>query len=176
MSGEKRAHDEDEPQESLSVVYAELRKIAKAFLRRERRDNSLQTTLLVNEAYLRLRARDSMIASDRTRFLMIAAGMMRRILVDFARRRRAVKRGGEIPHIPIEEWHRPDVMSLDRVLDIDRALSKLENLDKRQSEIVAMRFFAGLSEEEIAEAMEVSVRTVKREWSTAKAWLYNELL
>jgi RNA polymerase sigma factor (TIGR02999 family) len=159
----------------MDLTYHELRKIAAGHMRRERSARSLQTTDLVHEAYLRLVDQAGTPLRDRSHFFQVAAHVMRQILIDRARKRKAGKRGGGVP-----------ALSLDKALDIaeaqsgdllvlEDALSRLEKLDSRQCQVVEMRFFAGMSEEEIAQVLEVSARTVNREWRMARAWLYKEV-
>lgn len=168
--GEKEALNELVP-----VLYRELRKLAAAYLRRERPDHTLQTTALVHEAYLRLAEQASTGCQGRTHFFAIAAHLMRQILVDHARHRNAAKRGSG-NRVPLDEAK--EIMSEQQEVDLiglDRALEKLAELDPRQSRIVEMRFFAGLTEDEIAEVLGVAPITVKRDWRAAKALLYREL-
>jgi RNA polymerase sigma factor (TIGR02999 family) len=159
----------------MDLTYRELRKIAAGHMRRERSGRSLQTTDLVHEAYLRLVDQATIAWRDRGHFFQVAAHVMRQILIDRARKRNAGKRGGGVLQI-----------SLDRVLDIaeanggdllvlEEALARLEKADGRQCQVVEMRFFAGMSEDEIAEVLGVSSRTINREWRMARAWLYKEL-
>jgi RNA polymerase sigma-70 factor (ECF subfamily) len=158
----------------MPVVYAELHRRAAAYLRRERRDHTLQPTALVNEAYLRLV--DQRAAwQNRGQFLGVAAQMMRRVLVDHARRGRMAKRSGKwlriTLHEPVAEVAGPEV----EILDLDRALTRLAAFDPRKSEIVELRFFGGLSLEETAGVVGLSVATVEREWQAARAWLFAAL-
>jgi RNA polymerase sigma factor (TIGR02999 family) len=149
----------------MDLTYRELRKIAAGHLRRERSARSLQTTDLVHEAYLRLVDQAATPWRDRAHFFQVAAHVMRQILVDRARKRHARKRGGGVAEI-----------SLDGALDIAEARSAdLQQADSRQCQVVEMRFFAGMSEDEIAEVLGVSARTVNREWRMARAWLYKEV-
>ena len=159
----------------IELTYRELRKIAAGHLRRERSARSLQTTDLVHEAYLKLVDQAGTPWRDRSHFFQVAAHVMRQVLIDRARKRHAGKRGGGVPEI-----------SLDRALDIvearsgdllvlEEALARLEAMDARQCQVVEMRFFAGMSEDEIAEVLGVSSRTINREWRMARAWLYKEL-
>jgi len=159
----------------MEVVYAELRRLAHSYLRRERRGNTLQSTALVHEAYLRLIDQKNVTWQNRAHFFGIAAHMMRRILVDHARSRQASKRGGGISMLALEE---ADVGSGPPALDLvvlDQALEGLAGIDPQQSRIVELRFFAGLSIDETAEVLKISPATVKREWAMAKAWLYREM-
>lgn len=157
------------------VVYDELRILAAAQLRRERDDHTLQPTALVNEAYVRLLGSDRPAWSDRSHFFRAAARAMRRILIEHARRRARVKRGGNPVRVSLDEvgpesWDEPET-----VLALDEALRRLEEQDARSSEVVQLRYFAGLSVAQTAEALGVSERTVKREWTFARAWLRNAL-
>ena len=159
----------------MPLVYGELRRLAASYLRSERRDHTLQPTALVHEAYLRLVDQRSTDWRNRAHFFGIAAQMMRRILVDHARRRHAAKRsGGTVPF----EVETSDDVWLERgaeLLALDAALTKLEGLDPDQARVVELRFFGGLTIEETAEAARVSPATVKREWRTARAWLRREI-
>jgi RNA polymerase sigma factor (TIGR02999 family) len=159
----------------MPLVYAELHRLAAAYLRRERHGHTLQPTALVHEAYARMVAQPSADCHTRTRFFAIAANLMRQVLVNHAHRHRAAKRGGG------NKVTLGDAIMLARqtqivdVLVLDEALNKLAQLDPRQCRIVELRFFCGLTEDEIAEALELSSRTVKRDWLMAKAWLHGEL-
>ena len=154
------------------VVYDELRRIAGAQLRRERAPHTLDATALVHEAYLRLAGQAPADPRDRSHFLGIAARAMRQVLVDHARRRAAAKRGGSWERTSITGKGIPDGMDLDGLLALDEALERLE---ERQRRIVEMRFFGGMTEEETAEALGLSSRTVQRDWLKARAWIYQEL-
>ena len=159
----------------MELTYHELRKIAAGHMRRERSGHSLQTTDLVHEAYLRLVDQAATPLRDRAHFFQVAAHVMRQILIDRARKRHAGKRGGGVPEISLDraldiaEAHSGDLLAL------EEALTRLENVDVRQSQVVEMRFFAGMSEDEIAKVLGISARTVNREWRMARAWLYKEL-
>ncbi len=158
-----------------TLVYVELHRLAKVYMARERRGHSLQTTALVNEAYLRLVDWKNVQWQNRAHFFAVSAQMMRRILVDFARSRRYAKRGGDARPLPLEEAATvSDQRGRDFVM-LDDALKSLEEIDARKSRIVELRFFGGLSVEEIAQVLKVSPRTVLREWSLARAWLYKEM-
>jgi len=166
--GEKAALDSLVP-----LVYRELRKLASAYLHRERSDHTLQPTALVHEVYLRLVDQSAAECRSRTHFYAIAANLMRQILVDHARYRRAAKRGGE--KVVIDEASgavQPREMDL---IALDEALDRLAELDPRQSRIVELRFFGGLTEDEIAEVLGVSPITVKRDWRMARAVLQKEV-
>ncbi|HKE28311.1 MAG TPA: ECF-type sigma factor [Bryobacteraceae bacterium] len=158
------------------IVYAELRRLARRCLRGEHPDHSLQTTALVNEAYVRLVDYKRMQWHDRAHFFAVSAQLMRRILVEHARRRN-LKRGGGIPHVALDEaaivGAAPDTEA--GFIALDHALNKLGKLDARKVQVVEMRFFGGLSVEETAEVLKVSTVTVKRDWKIAKLWLYRQL-
>ena len=157
----------------LPIVYDELHRLASGYLKRERTGHTLQSTALVNEAWMRL-ADQSAPWQNRAHFLGVAAQAMRRILVDHARRRAAQKRGGQDARVTLADVSAPGGREVDLVL-LDEALERLAALDERQAKMVTMRFFAGLSVEETAEALGVSEKTVKRDWAAAKAWLHREL-
>lgn len=158
----------------MELVYQELRGLARAHMRRERSDHTLQATALVNEAYVRLSAGVSIEWKDRAHFFRAAAQSMRRVLVDHARTLRTAKRG-EGKKVALHETHLITPTADVDLLDLDRALEALDELDERQARIVELRFFAGLTVDEGAEALGLSPATVKREWRTAKAWLRREL-
>jgi len=156
------------------IVYEELRRLARRYMRGERPGHSLQTTALVNEAYMRLIDYKSMQWQNRAHFFAVSSQLMRRILVDHARRHN-LKRGGGLPHVSFEDTAE---VGADRAADLvalDDALDALARIDHRKVQVVEMRFFGGLSVEETAEVLKVSPITVMRDWSTAKAWLYREL-
>jgi RNA polymerase sigma factor (TIGR02999 family) len=155
------------------IVYDELHRLAGRYMRREREGHSLQTTALVNEAYLRLVDYKRMQWQNRAHFFAVSAQLMRRILVEHARRHN-VKRGGGIPHISLDEAAVVDHKAADLVM-LDDAMNALARLDLRKVRVVEMRFFGGLSVEETAQVLKVSPVTVLRDWSIAKAWLYREL-
>ena len=159
----------------MDAAYGELHRLAHRFMAREHPGHTLQTSALVNEAYLRLMRQKNSQWQNRAHFFGIAARMMRRILVDHARSQRFAKRGGGALHVSLSEAAgRTDNKTAD-VLALDEALSELERMDAQQSRIVEARFFGGLTINETAEALSISVDSVKRDWSTAKAWLYREL-
>jgi RNA polymerase sigma-70 factor (ECF subfamily) len=156
------------------IVYDELHRLARHYMRGERSGHSLQTTALVNEAYMRLVDYKGMQWQNRAHFFAVSAQVMRRILVDHARRRN-LKRGGGVPHVALEDTA---IVGGDRGADLialDDAMKELAKLDGRKMQVVEMRFFGGLSVEETAEVLKVSTVTVMRDWRTAKAWLYREL-
>jgi RNA polymerase sigma factor (TIGR02999 family) len=162
--------------ELTPLVYAELRKLARGYMRRENRDTTLQTTGLVNECYLRLV--DTRVAwQNRAHFFALSGRLMRRILVDFARSRQYAKRGGGAPHVMLSSTNEQPSMSEPGrdLLALDDALTALATIDQRKSRIVELRFFGGFSNEDIAEALGVSAKTVMREWQVARVWLFREL-
>lgn len=158
----------------IPMVYHELHRLARRYMSRERAGHSLQTTALVNEAYMRLVDYKAMKWQNRAHFFAVAAQVMRRILVDFARRHN-LKRGRDNPHISIEEAAELGVGPAPDLVALDEAMNALARMDPRKVQVIEMRFFAGLSVEEIAEILNVSAVTVMRDWSTARAWLYREL-
>lgn len=160
----------------MPLVYDELRRLAAGYLRRERPGQTLQPTALVNEAYLRLVKDKNLAWQNRAHFMAIAAHSMRQILVDRARARGSLKRGGSRRRITLSEAAAAaEGLSVD-VIAIDESLDRLAALDAQQARIVELRFFGGLTVEETAEALGISPATVKREWSVARAWLRRELL
>ena len=167
--------DQDAGERVFPLVFQELRRQAARYMRRERREHTLQPTALVHEAYLRLAGLDGLDFPSRGHFFALAAKVMRRVLVDHARRRRAAKREGwrvtlSDPDLPAGSAPGTDLLALDEALD------ELTRLDPDQARIVELRFFAGLSVEETAQIVRVSPRTVKREWQTARVWLQHRLV
>jgi RNA polymerase sigma factor (TIGR02999 family) len=159
----------------LPVVYKELRRQAASYLRRERQNHTLQPTALVNEAYIRLVDQRNVRWQNRAHFFGVAAQAMRRIVIDHARTRQRIKRGGVQHAVTLDEGMlAAEARSID-VLALDEVLTRLATIDARQARVVELRFFGGLSVEETADVMSISPATVKREWSMAKAWLHNEL-
>jgi RNA polymerase sigma factor (TIGR02999 family) len=158
----------------VPIVYEELRRLAHHYMRGERAGHTLQTTALVNEVYLRLAGIDSLRWRDRAHFFAMAATLMRRVLVDYARQRGREKRGAGVSVTSLDEIAVASKREVD-VVALDEALDRLAAVDPQQSRVVELRFFAGLSVEETAEALGISPATVKRDWATAKLWLYNEL-
>jgi RNA polymerase sigma factor (TIGR02999 family) len=166
--------DQDALARLTPIVYDELRRLARHYMKRERAGHSLQITALVNEAYLRLVDYKRMHWQNRAHFLAVSAQAMRRILVDHARRRN-VKRGGDAPHVPLDD---AAVISADRSADfvsLDDALNALAEMAPRKARVIELRFFGGLTVEETAAVLQVSPITVMREWKSARAWLYREL-
>ena len=163
-------------EELTPLVYQQLHRLAHHHLRHERPGHTLQTSALVNEAYLRLVDWKNVRWQSRAHFFAVSAQLMRRILVDFARSRRFQKRGGGVPALALEE---AALISSERSTDLvalDEALASLSQLDARQSRVVELRFFGGLTVEETAEVLKVSTGTVRRDWSLARAWLRREML
>ncbi len=177
MSGLLRAWsdgDRDALDRLTPIVYAELHRLAKRYMKRERPGHSLQATALVNEAYMRLVDYKGMHWQNRAHFFAVSAQLMRRILVEHARRHN-LKRGGNVPHVALDD---AAIIGGDRDADLvllDEAMNTLAQFDARKAQVVEMRFFGGLSVDETAEVLKVSPVTVMRDWSTAKAWLYREL-
>ena len=159
----------------LPLVYDELRRLARHYLRRERSDHTLQSTALVHEAYLRLGGNNPPEWQNRAHFFGIAAHLMREILMEHARTRNAAKRGGGACRLTLDEaiafQNQPDL----DLLELDRALCELAGFDEQQSRIVELRFFGGLTIEDTSEVLGISPATVKREWVTARAWLYRSM-
>ncbi len=167
--------DKDALDRLMPFVYSELRRLAHAYMRRQKSDHTLQTTALVNEAYMRLIDTSRVRWQDRNHFFAMSAKMMRRILVDSARSKNARKRGGGEHMVTFDEALPVVEAKAADLIDLDDALTRLAELDERQSRIVELRYFGGLTEEEIADVLEVSARTVRRDWSIARAWLFREL-
>ncbi len=167
--GDRRALDRLTP-----IVYDELRRLARRYVRQERPGHSLQATALVNEAYMRLVDYKRMQWQDRAHFFAVSAQLMRRILVDHARRHN-LKRGAAVPHVSLDDAASVPGEAPTDLLALDDALNALAQLDPRKARVVEMRFFGGLSVEETAAVLSVSPVTVMRDWSSAKAWLYREL-
>ena len=169
------AGDEKALDQLMPLVYRELRRLAKRYMAKERTGHTLQPTALVNEAYLRLVDLNKMRWQNRAHFFAVAAQMMRRILVEFARKRHRHKRGGEAERVTLEDQleitseARPDLVA------IDELLTTLAAIDGRLNRVVELRFFGGLTVEETAEVMQMSPQTVNRAWKTAKVWLLREL-
>jgi RNA polymerase sigma factor (TIGR02999 family) len=162
--------------ELLPLVYRELRRQAVGYLRHERPDHTLQPTALIHEAYIRLVGQRRVAWQNRAHFFGVAAHMMRRILVDHARAHRAVRRPAAALRVRFDDAQGVATQPVDcEVLLLDRALAELSELDTRQAHIVELRYFAGFSEQEIADALSISRSTVTREWQSARAWMYRRL-
>ncbi len=185
--GEKRQHevtgilhdwsggDAQAPERLMPLVYDELRRLARAFLAGERRGHTLQPTALVNEAYLRLVDQTRVNWQNRAHFYGIASSMMRRVLIDHARAHATEKRGGAAVHLSLNDLQIPLEQRATDLVALDEALERLTQFDERKCRVVEMRFFGGLKDEEIAEVLGVTTRTVLRDWKKARLWLYREL-
>ena len=162
------------PQADMERVYSELRKVAAFHLKRRAPQASLQPTALVNETWLRLAQRPW---KSRSHFMAVASATMRNVLVDYVRARLAEKRGGQWTHVSIDGGNEPEGMTfnLAQVLDVHNALERLSELDARKARVVEMRFFGGMDFDEIAEALNISLVTAKRDWQFSRAWLYDSL-
>lgn len=169
-NGDKAALDKLVP-----VVYQELRRLASYYMRRERLGHTLQTSALVNEAYMRLVDYRQMRWQSRAHFFAVAAQAMRRILVDHARKRHFAKRGGGAIQVSLDEAATVSAKQAAELIELDDALTALEAIDPRKSRIVELRYIGGLSIEETAEVLDISPATVQREWKSAKAWLYQAI-
>jgi RNA polymerase sigma factor (TIGR02999 family) len=166
-----RGGSRDALEQLIPTVYQELRRIAQRYVSRERSGLTLQATALVNEAYLRLVNIREVAWQDRAHFFAVCSELMRRVLVDYARARLFKKRGGGSDHIALDENSALAPMRAEELLDVDRALTALSEVDPRKARMVEMRFFAGLSAEEVAAVLDVSIQTVHRDWKISKAWL-----
>jgi RNA polymerase sigma factor (TIGR02999 family) len=167
--------DEAAMNQLVPLVYEELRRLARRHLARQRRGHTLQTADLVNEAYLKLVNLKGAGWKNRVHFFAVASRAMRFVLVDYARRRGYAKRGGNPVRVSLSEADQVSEQRTAEVVAVDEALSRLAALDPRKAQIVELRYFGGLSGEETAEVLDLSSRTIKREWRWAKAWLYREL-
>ena len=175
LLAEMRAGDEEARERLVAIVYSDLRRMAAKYLRSERPGHTLQPTALVNEGFVRLFGGTEVAWKDRAHFFAVAATQMRRILVDHARTTTAKKRGGRRVKVSLTEVNGLGTSQDEDLLALDEALSTLEGLDSRAARVVELRFFGGLSEEEAAEALGISTSTLKRDWRTAKAWLFTRL-
>ncbi len=161
--------------ELVPLVEHELHRIALNFIRGQRPGNSLQATELVNEAFLRLVDSDKVNWQDRNHFFAMSAKLMRRVLVDLARRKNSLKRGSDRVRVTLNDAIEVENNAATDIVLLNEALDRLSSLSPRQAQIVELRYFGGLTEEQIAETLEVSVRTVRRDWNVARAWLFREL-
>jgi len=169
--------DERAPEELIPLVFDELRRLARHYMRNERVGHTLQPTALVNEAYMRLAGYDRMDWQSRSHFIGVAASVMRQVLIDYARKRTAAKRGGDEQPVELNE-NLDGLLSNQQsaeLIDLDVALSKLAEMNERHAKIIELRYFGGLTVEETAEALGVSPVTVKRDWAVARAWLKTQL-
>jgi RNA polymerase sigma factor (TIGR02999 family) len=167
--------DEEARERLVPFVYEELKRQAKRLMARERRDHTLQPTALVHEAFMRLSKQTGVEWQNRNHFYAISARLMRQILVDHARAHAAEKRGSNAIHFSIDDVDMPVEQRADSILMVDEVLDRLAAIDPQQAKVVEMRFFGGLNNSEIAEALDISERTVVREWRSAKLWLFREL-
>jgi len=158
----------------LPLVYAELHRLAAAYMRRERQDHTLQPTALINEAYLRLAGED-VNWQNREHFIGVAANVMRRVLVDYARAHKAEMRGGGLRRVELDEGVAISAERSEEVLSLDEALNRLMELNPRQARVVELRYFGGLSVEQIASILAIAPRSVKRDWALARIWLFQQL-
>jgi RNA polymerase sigma factor (TIGR02999 family) len=158
----------------LPFIECELRRLAHNYMRRERRDHTLQTTAVVNEAYIRLVNQKKVRWQNRAHFFAIAASFMRRILVDYARAHQRAKRGGDVIQVSLSDANVLSTNESLALLELDLALHKLAKLDERKARVVEYRYFGGLGAEEVAEVLKISLSTVERDWVLAKAWLRRE--
>jgi RNA polymerase sigma-70 factor (ECF subfamily) len=175
LLGEWSNGDEEALGKLFPLMHSELHRLAHHYMSRERAGHTLQTTAILNEAYLRLVDNTKPIWQGRTHFIAAAAQLMRRIMVDHARERRSLKRGGGALKVTLDEAALVTETRSQELLDLDEALERLALQDARKSQIVELRHFGGLTVEETAEFLKLSQRTVEREWTMAKAWLYREL-
>jgi RNA polymerase sigma-70 factor (ECF subfamily) len=169
-----RAGDPQAAQDLLPLVYAELHRLAKSYMRRERPDHTLQATALINEAYLRL-AGEEIDWKNRAHFIGLSAQVMRRVLVDHARAHNAEQRGGGLQRVEMQEELAISPEKLDQVQQIDHLLKKLEKENPRQARVVELRYFGGLTFEEIGGLLQLTSRTVKTDWALARIWLLDQL-
>lgn len=169
-----RTGDEKATADLLPMVYDELHRLAKCYMRRERQDHTLQATALVNEAYLKLAHGDTNWA-NREHFIGVAANVMRRVLVDYARQHKAEMRGGHRKRVELEEGLAITGEHADDVLMVDELLSRLKSDRPRQARVVELRYFGGLSFEQMASLLKVSSRSVKRDWALARIWLFQQM-
>jgi RNA polymerase sigma-70 factor, ECF subfamily len=175
LLGQLAQGDEAAAAKLIPLVYDELRRLAAAYMRRERQEHTLQPTALVNEAYLRLIEQRQVHWQGRAHFFGIAAQLMRRILIDHARAHLRDKRGGGMISVPLDEALVFSPEKSSELIKLDESLDRLAKLDPRQGKVVELRFFGGLTVEQTADTLGISAKTVKREWSLAKAWLHGEL-
>jgi RNA polymerase sigma factor (TIGR02999 family) len=159
----------------ITLLYPELHRIAEAHMRRERRDHTLQATALVSEFFVHIARTPAFTTRTKAQFLIVASVAMRRLLVDYARARKTEKRGGQLVRVDIDTADPAQAGNVEQLLAIDELLSELARSDARAAQIVELRFFGGLSGAEIADALQIHERTVKRDWQMARAWLYSQL-
>jgi RNA polymerase sigma-70 factor, ECF subfamily len=175
LLGELRSGNEKARDELVTIVYPELRRIAGRYLRQERSSHTLRPTALVHEVYLRLFGTEQATWQNRAHFFAVVAREMRHLLVDYARKRNAMKRSDGNVRISLTDFPAITGDYEEDLVALDEALSRLERIDPRVSQVVELRFFTGLSERETAEALKISISTLKRDWNFAKAWLFDQL-
>ena len=175
LLGEMKQGSREAESRLLQIVYPELRRIAQLRLRNERQGHTLQPTALANEAYMRLAGQMDKDWQSRSHFYAVAAQLMRRILVDYARHKKAAKRDGNRRQVELTDEIAVTEDRLEEILTINEALGRLAEFDPRCCKVVEMRFFGGMTEDEVAEVLQIAPRTVKRDWTVAKAWLHGEL-
>jgi len=168
--GDKSAADQ-----LLPLVYSELHRLAKGYMSRERRDHTLQPTALINQAYLRIAQQENVEWQNHSHFIGFAANVMRRVLVDHARERNAAMRGGKQVRVDLDEGIAVSKERSAEILLLEDALTRLEQLNPRQAKVVEMRYFGGLSVEEVASVLGIAPRSVKRDWALARMWLFEEI-
>jgi RNA polymerase sigma factor (TIGR02999 family) len=168
--GDKSAADQ-----LLPLVYSELHRLAKGYMSRERRDHTLQPTALINQAYLRIAQQENVEWQNHAHFIGFAANVMRRVLVDHARERNAAMRGGKQIRVDLDEGLAVSKERSAEILLLEDALTRLEQLNPRQAKVVEMRYFGGLSVEEVASVLGIASRSVKRDWALARMWLFEEI-
>ena len=169
-----KSGDKTAAEKLLPLVYSELHRLARSYMRRERPDHTLQPTALINEAYLRL-AHDDIDWQNRQHFIAVAATVMRRFLVDYARGHDAEMRGGDFQRVELSEVLAIAPERSEEVLAVNEALTALQAINPRQAQVVELRYFAGLSIEEVASTLNISPRSVKRDWMQARRWLFHEI-
>jgi RNA polymerase sigma factor (TIGR02999 family) len=170
-----RSGDDAALERLVPLVYPELRRIAGNFMRRHKPGHSLQATALINEAYLRLVDSAKVDWQGRTHFFAVSARIMRHILVDAARRRNSQKRGGQQVYVTLDDNVDAPAEDQTDLISLDEALTRLAQMSPRQGQVVELRYFGGLTEEQVAETLKISERTVRRDWNLARTWLYREL-
>ena len=170
-----RSGDREADERLMSLVYSELRRMAGVFMRRERPDHTLQPTALVHEAWMRMAGSEALEIQSRAHFFATAARMMRRILIDHARASKAERRGGSAPVISLDNALEAAVQQPEYILDVHLAMDRLQQIDPERAQLAELRYFGGLSIDEIAEVTGMAARTVDRQWRVARAWLSREL-
>jgi len=175
LFAEIRAGNREAESKLIRLVYDELRRLAHHYMQLERTNHTLQATAVVHEVYLKLVKQRAISWQNKAHFLAFAAVLMRRVLCDYARSHARIKRGAEYGRLPLDEDLVFSKEKSEEIIDLDRALARLQELDHRQSKVVELLYFGGLTVEETASALGISSRTVKRDWSVARAWLHREL-